>query len=135
VGRLWHLEDVELMSSAYAVEEARRNLALDLPLALRCLEPLTAALTIVNPSRDLELPPNVRLDAKDQPILLAPVHGTAHYLLTGDGRHFEHLDGKRIERVTVLRVAPYLARGDRRRAHISATRVYGLPISAKDGES
>jgi len=28
LARLWTLEDVELLSSAYAVEEARRNLAI-----------------------------------------------------------------------------------------------------------
>ncbi len=40
LGRLWRLEDAELLSSAYAVEEARRNLALDRPPALARLERL-----------------------------------------------------------------------------------------------
>lgn len=114
LGRLWQLANVELLSSAYAVEEARRNLALDRAPALSRLERLTAALTIVNPPQHLKLPANVRLESKDRPILLAAVHGKADFLLTGDGRHFGHLYGKRIEGVTVLRPAQYFERRRRR---------------------
>ena len=49
----------------------------------------------------------MRLDPKDQPILLAAIHGRADYLLTGDAKDFEHLYGKRIEGVLVLRPAQY----------------------------
>jgi hypothetical protein len=68
LGRLWRLEDVKLLSSAYAVEEARRNLTLDRLPALTRLERLTAAPTIINPPQDLKLPATVRLDSKDRPI-------------------------------------------------------------------
>jgi uncharacterized protein len=54
------------------------------------------------------------LISKDQPILLAAIHGKADFLLTGDARHFEHLYGKRIKGVLVLRPAQYFER--RRRA-------------------
>ncbi len=114
LGRLWRLEDAELLSSAYAVEEARRNLALDRPPALARLERLTPKLTLVNPPVDLELPPRVRLDSKDRPILLAAIHGKADFLLTGDGRHFGHLYGRRVEGVMVLRPAQYFERRARR---------------------
>jgi hypothetical protein len=67
-------------------------------------------LTIVNPPQDLKLSPNVPLDSKDRPILLAAIHGKADFLLTGNGRHFGHLYGKRLEGVTVLRPAQYFAR-------------------------
>ncbi len=110
LGGLWTLEGVELLSSAYAIEEARRNLAVDRPAALARLRRFTAALTLVNPPQGLKLPPNVRLDPKDQPILLAAIHGKAGYLLTGDARHFDHLHGKRIEGVIVLRPAQYFHR-------------------------
>jgi uncharacterized protein len=108
--RLWSLDDVQLLSSAYAIEETRRNLALDRPEALRRLTPLTEALSIVHMPQALELPENVRLDPKDQPILLAAIYGNADYLLTGDVRHFSHLYGKRIEGAMVLRPAQYFAR-------------------------
>jgi hypothetical protein len=37
---LWSLDDVELLSSAYAIEEARRNLAMDRPEPVSRLKPL-----------------------------------------------------------------------------------------------
>lgn len=114
LGRLWHLEDAELLSSAYAVEEARRNLALDRPPALARLERLTPKLALINPPADLKLPAGVQLDSKDRPILLAAIHGKADFLLTGDGRHFGHLYGRRVEGVMVLRPAQYFARRARR---------------------
>jgi len=41
---------------------------------------------------------------------LGAIHGKADYLLTGDTRHFEHLYGKRIKGVLVLRPAQYFGR-------------------------
>jgi uncharacterized protein len=114
LARLWQLEDAELLSSAYAVEEARRNLILGRPPAVVRLERLTPKLTLVNPPRDLKLPAGIRLDLKDRPILLAAMHGKADFLLTGDGRHFGHLYGKRVEGVVVLRPAQYFERRARR---------------------
>ena len=114
LGRLWQLEDAELLSSAHAVEEARRNLALDRPPALARLERLTPKLALINPPADLKLPASVRLDSKDGPILLAAIYGKADFLLTGDGRHFGHLYGKRVEGVIVLRPAQYFERCARR---------------------
>ena len=114
LARLWTLDDVELLSSAYAIEEARRNLAMNRTEALPRFTRLVAALSIVNAPQGLTLPGNIRLDAKDQPILLSAIHGKAEFLLTGDARHFEHLYGKRIDGVMVLRPAQYSAH--RRRA-------------------
>ena len=93
-----------------AIEEARRNLALDRAPALARLDRLTAALTIVNLPQIPKQPLNVRIDSKDRAILLAAIRGKADYLLTGDGRHFGHLYGKRIEGVMVLRPAQYIER-------------------------
>jgi uncharacterized protein len=104
---LWSLKDVELMSSAYAIEEARRNLAIDRPDAVPGLTRLTETLSTIDAPQALALPKNVRLAPKDHPILLAAIHGKADYLLTGDARHFEHLFGKRIGTVMVLRPAQY----------------------------
>ena len=110
LARLWQLADAELLSSDYAIEEARRNLAADREPALARLSRLTATLTIVNLPQNPKQSLNVRIDAKDRPILLAAIRGKADYLLTGDGRHFGHLYGKRIEGVMVLRPAQYFER-------------------------
>jgi hypothetical protein len=87
------------VSSASAIEEAKaqRNLAINRPEALQRLTRLTVALSTVDTARPLTLPKNLRLDPKDQPILMAAIHRKTDYLLTGDARHFEHLYGKRTE--------------------------------------
>jgi predicted nucleic acid-binding protein len=110
LARLWALDDIELLSSAYAIQEARRNLALDRREALPRLKRLTSAVSTVDAPQGRKLPEYIRVDPKDQPILLAAIHGKADYLLTGDARHFEHLYGKRIEGVLVLRPAQYFGR-------------------------
>jgi hypothetical protein len=60
------------------------------------------------------LPETIRLDPKDQPILLAAIHGRADYLLTGDARRFGHLYGKQIRGVLVLGPRQYFERRRRR---------------------
>lgn len=102
--------DAQLLSSGYAVEEARRNLAIDRPEALPRLDRVLAEISIVDAPREAKLPTNVRLDRKDEPILLAAIHGNANYLLTGDARHFAHLYGTRIEGVLILRPAEFFRR-------------------------
>ncbi len=110
VARLWSLDDAQLLSSAYAIEEARRNLAADRTEALPRLKRLVESVSTVDAPRGLKLPSNIRLDQKDQPILSAAIHGNADYLMTGDARHFGHLCGRRIEGVLVLRPVQYFAR-------------------------
>lgn len=104
---LWAIHDAQLLSSAYAIDEARRNLAVDRSESLPRLNRLLAVVSIVDAPRGLKLAEKIRLDSKDEPILLAAIHGKANYLLTGDARHFEHLYGKRIQGVLVLRPAQY----------------------------
>jgi predicted nucleic acid-binding protein len=110
LARLWSLDDAQLLSSAYAIEEARRNLARDRPEALPRLKRLLESVSTVDAPQGLKLPETIRLDPKDQPILMAAIHGKAYYLLTGDARHFHHLYGMRIEGVLVLRPAQYFER-------------------------
>jgi predicted nucleic acid-binding protein len=90
---LWSLDDVQLLSSAYAIEEARRNLAMDRSDAVPRLKRLLESVSTVDAPQGLKLPDTIRLDPKDQPILLAAIHGKADYLLTGDASHFEHIYG------------------------------------------
>jgi predicted nucleic acid-binding protein len=113
LARLWMLDDVELLSSAYAIEEARRNLAMDRHEALVRLNRLVKTIRTIDAPQGLKFRENVRLDPKDQPILLAAIHGKTDYLLTGDVRHFRHLYGKRIDGVIVLRPAQYFERRGR----------------------
>ena len=106
LAKLANLENVQLQASAYAIEEARRNLVRDRPKALPRLQRFLASVTEVE-VRDLRLPTTIKLHQKDAPILLAAIGSKADYLLTGDARHFGHLYGKRIEGVLVLRPADY----------------------------
>jgi hypothetical protein len=51
---------------------------------------------------------------------LSAIHGKADYLLTGDAYHFEHLYGKRIRGVLVLRPAQIFRAATARLMMISA---------------
>jgi hypothetical protein len=71
--RLWILKGVELLSSSYAVEEARRNLNEDRPEALDRLDELVKSIRLVEETQEQDLPDSVRIDARDKPILLAAI--------------------------------------------------------------
>jgi predicted nucleic acid-binding protein len=109
--RLWDLEDVELVTSAYALEEARRNLTSD--DRKQRLERLLSSLRIVpeiaHPGkigelalRDLGLPDD------DLPILLSAIEARASHLITGDFRDFGKLFGREIATVRILPPVEYL---------------------------
>ena len=107
---IWRLKGERLLSSGYAIEEARRNLASaeqrerlrHLVEALEILESLPAARL------------QTTLPEKDQPILAAAVAGRATHLITGDMKHFGEFFGKPLAGVVVLPPAAYL-RGRRNR--------------------
>ena len=104
--RLWELRDRIMLSSAYAAEEARRNLSEQ--AQLRRLEGLLARTEILaGASRDL-VPADVDLVDKDRPILSAAIAMNASHLVTGDERHFGHLFGQAIQSVQVTRAQDYL---------------------------
>ena len=113
--RLWRLKGVELLSSSYAVEEARRNLSEDRPVALGRLDELVKSMKLVEEAQDQDLPDSVRIDAKDKPILLAAISGGSGHLLTGDKQHFGHLYGKIVKGVSIGRPADYLLNRQRKR--------------------
>jgi predicted nucleic acid-binding protein len=83
------------------------------PEAVPRLKRLLESVSTVDAPHGLKLPDTIRLDPKDQPILLAAIHDRADYLLTGDASHFGHLYGKRIEGLLVLRPARYSDRRGR----------------------
>ena len=100
---LWSFPD-ELCSSPYAVEEAHRNLRL--PERHARLDRLLTAMSIA--SGLAPLPAGIVLVEKDRPILQAAIYASATHLLTGDKRHFRHLDGQRVEGVLIQRPGDYL---------------------------
>ena len=90
--RLWDLAGTDLLTSAYAAEEARRNL--DSPEQRMRLEALLARIEIV-PESTASLPSGLRLPEKDQPILKAALAAGATHLVTGDVKDFGRFFGKK----------------------------------------
>jgi predicted nucleic acid-binding protein len=109
VRRLWQLRETELVTSAYAVEEARRNL--DTAEQRANLDALLGTVRVSNLPADPAGQPGIEssgLPEKDLPILRAAVAANAAHLITGDRRHFGHLFGKEVAGVLVVRPADYL---------------------------
>jgi predicted nucleic acid-binding protein len=104
--KLWQMPDVHLVSSPYAVEEARRNL--QKPEQRARLEKLIQSVNLVSALPAKSLPEGVKLPAKDAPILLAAIAARATHLLTSDLKHFRAYFWQIIEGVTILPPAAYL---------------------------
>jgi predicted nucleic acid-binding protein len=105
--RLWRRHETHLVTSSYALEEARRNLPEsrvgDLARLVEAVELLAAV-----PSHPM--PPEVAsFPSKDQPILAAAVAARCTHLLTGDQTHFGPWFGKRLAGVMIMRPAEYLS--------------------------
>ena len=101
----WELEDVELVASAYALEEARRNL--DREDQLRRLEKLVEGVRMV-PESEIALPDGVALPQKDVPILQAALAAEASHLITGDRKDFGHYFGQKLGTTWILTPRDYL---------------------------
>jgi predicted nucleic acid-binding protein len=109
--RLWALAEkghCRLLTSAQAVEEARRNL--DRPAQERRLDRYVRQLEVVpipEPQAcPLDLPP------EDALIFLAAVEARATHLLTGDLRHFGPYLGRCVSGVRLLRPGEYVRATD-----------------------
>lgn len=94
----------QLTTSAYALEEARRNLARKYPHCVDQLENLAQALRLAPEGGTMPCPPP--LPEKDCPIYQAALACKAQVLLTGDVRDFgflmnapEQADGLRVQTV------------------------------------
>ena len=103
---LWELPGVTLLTSAYAIVEADRNV--ETSEQRTRLHRLAQRLEIVDEPRSGHLPAGIRLPVKDVPILLAAIESAASYLLTGDREHFGAYFDKIVEGVHILRPAIYL---------------------------
>jgi len=109
---LWRISNAELITSEYAVEEARRNLLRARPESMTEFESLLDGLTVIgSPSVLPGLLPE-ELDGKDAPILAAAVRSEATHFLTGDKRHFGRFVGQTIRGVYITTAAHYLRERD-----------------------
>ncbi|MBI5330979.1 MAG: PIN domain-containing protein [Betaproteobacteria bacterium] len=98
----------QLITSAYALEEARRNIARKYPHCLEPLENLGAALRLAPEGGSAPCPPP--LPDKDCPIYQAALACKAQVLLTGDVRDFGFLMNapEKAEGLLVQTVAGFL---------------------------
>jgi predicted nucleic acid-binding protein len=107
VSRLWQVSGASLVTSAYAVEEARRNL----PEEEQRIR-LNGLLKTVEVGEAMMLPPELRgevdLPEKDWPVLSGAAAAGATHLITGDVRHFGQYFGERLVGVLIMRPADYL---------------------------
>ena len=106
--RLWQLPEVQLLTSVFAVEEARRNLTTATQRGE--LDKLLESIKIVAFSGALDHPifATIALPDKDRPILLAAISARATHLLTGDIQHFGPYYGQKVEGVLIVPPAEYL---------------------------
>lgn len=106
VRRLWLVPGATLLTSAYAIDEARRNL----PVAEQrsqldeLLVRVTRVPTAVMLPRDLS---GIDLPEKDRPILGSALHCGATHLITGDWKHFGPYFGVRVHGLLILPPAMY----------------------------
>lgn len=106
VAELWDRPETALVTSRYALEEARRNLDAD-PRRER-LRRLTARVEVVPEAPAMPLPEEVDLPEKDEPILRAALGSDATHLVTGDLTHFGSYLGDEIAGVRIVRPAHLL---------------------------
>lgn len=106
--RLWRLRGARLCTSAYAIEEARRNLLRN-ESGLKRLKDLEKDLPLAPEADTRLIPPAVTLRGKDMPILAAAIAAKADYLMTGDRRDFGQFFGKKIAGVLVLRPNDFIS--------------------------
>ena len=94
----------ELITSAHALEEARRNLALkSVGFEHRLAEALAQIMVVAEaPAALVEWARAQDLPLKDAPILAAAVHAKADLLVTGDRRDFGHLFGRALRGTSLV---------------------------------
>lgn len=97
--RLWDLPETRLLTSAYAAEEARRNLDL-LEQRMR-LDALLDGMLLV-PEWTVPLPEGIGLPEKDQPILKAALGANATHLVIGDVKDFGRYFGRRLLGILIV---------------------------------
>lgn len=99
----------QLVTSAYAVEEARRNLGRKVPDRMETLETWLPRIRIATDPRSVPCPAG--LSEKDWPIYRAAIGCRAHILLTGDIKDFGFLmnDPTKTSGLLIQTVSDFLA--------------------------
>ena len=99
----------EVYSSGFAVEEARRNIAVKYPSFEKKFKELISAITIVSETPDAYYPPD--LNEKDRPIFQTAHACHASHLITGDIAHFRAFMSKPEETtgIIILTAAMFLS--------------------------
>ena len=94
----------ELVSSSYAIDEARRNIARKYPERVPDLEALAASVVVcAEPTQDnIAWAGAQKLPPKDAPILAAAVQAGADVLVTGDQTDFGHLYRRTLRGTEIL---------------------------------
>jgi predicted nucleic acid-binding protein len=106
LSRLWSVEGIRLVTSAYAAAEARRNLAR--PEQRQRLDALLAPIEQIGEDASRRLPDGIELPEKDVPILSAAIAAGATHLLTGDVMHFGRYFGRTVSGVLILPPGDFL---------------------------
>lgn len=101
-----------LVTSAFAWDEAHRNITLKYPQRAPALDMLKEHLEYapVPDAEAIQIAANQGLPDKDVPILAAASLAKVEILVTGDRAHFGHLYGNAINGVRVLTLSNSLAR-------------------------
>lgn len=96
---------LQLTTSAFAIEEARRNVALKRPNRTAAFERLISEIALAPaPSTEhIAIARAAGLPPKDTPILAAALAAEADSLITGDRTHFGRLFGRSIGHLVVQR--------------------------------
>lgn len=105
--RLWELTGVQLITSTYAEEEARRNLETSVQRVTLSELLRHVKVLIFQPGSSL-LPSGLELPDNDRPILEAAIFSQATHLLTGDLKAFGAYYGYTLVGVLILPPAAYL---------------------------
>lgn len=100
----------EIVSSSFAIEEARRNLEAKFPDALAAFEKLLGAVGVVPDVGEKACP--LELPEKDVPIFLSALGARCSHLLTGDRKDFGRFMNvpKRTSGILIQTVADFLAK-------------------------
>jgi predicted nucleic acid-binding protein len=107
VARLWRLQDVELVTSNFGIEEARRNLP-DAERIDRLASLLEQVRVIEATMPDPASRSEIDLPDKDWPIIGGAIAARATHLITGDARDFGRWFGRKLFGILVLTPGQYL---------------------------
>ena len=103
---LWKLRGAHVITSRYAVAEAKRNLLTEEQRSR--LDSLLVNTEVVEEVDERTFDDEHRLPSKDRPILRAAVNARATHLVTGDATHFGQFYGQRLQGVLVVTPGDYL---------------------------